>query len=76
VGNPFRLGGWAWGVQFHPEYSMDILRSYIREQKDELEDAGRNVAELLGAVSETPFAARTLQNFGRIVQERLAGNTS
>lgn len=67
----FRIGGWAWGVQFHPEYSKDILRSYIREQKNELEAAGRNVAELLGAVSETPFAAKTLQNFGNVVKERL-----
>ncbi len=64
----FRVGGWAWGVQFHPEYSADIMRSYIREQKDELEAAGRNVAELLDTVSETPFAAQTLQNFGSVVQ--------
>ncbi|MBA4369096.1 MAG: GMP synthase [Desulfobacterium sp.] len=41
----FRLRGWAWGVQFHPEYSTDILRSNIREQKDELEAAGRSGRE-------------------------------
>lgn len=72
----FRLGGWAWGVQFHPEYSTDILRSYIREQKDELEAAGRNVPELLNRVSETPYAAQALRNFGRIVKERLTGKTT
>ncbi|RJP77168.1 MAG: glutamine amidotransferase [Desulfobacteraceae bacterium] len=71
----FRLGDRAWGVQFHPEYSMDIMRSYIREQKDELEAAGQNVPELLNRVSETPFAARTLQNFGNVVKERLVGKT-
>jgi GMP synthase (glutamine-hydrolysing) len=72
----FRVGSWAWGVQFHPEYSKDIMRSYIREQKDELEAAGRNFPELLNTVSETPFAAQTLQNFGNMVKERLAGKTS
>ncbi len=71
----FRVGGWAWGVQFHPEYSADIMRSYIREQKDELEEAGRNVPELLNRVSETPYAAQTLRNFGNVVKERLAGKT-
>ncbi len=69
----FRLGGWAWGVQFHPEYSTDILRSYIREQKEELEVAGRNVTELLNTVSETPYAAQTLRNFGKVVKESLTG---
>jgi GMP synthase (glutamine-hydrolysing) len=27
----FRLGECSWGVQFHPEYSVDIMRAYIEE---------------------------------------------
>jgi len=68
----FRLGDSAWGVQFHPEYNADIMRSYINEQGEELKSAGMNVSELLSAVSETPVAGGLLRNFARIVEERLA----
>jgi GMP synthase (glutamine-hydrolysing) len=71
----FRLGDWAWGVQFHPEYSADIMRSYIHEQAEELESAGLNVSKILYCVSETPFAAETLRNFGNLVKRRLADYT-
>ena len=71
----FRLGDWAWGVQFHPEYNTDIMESYILEQADELTSAGLNVRELLRAVAETPVAAQTIRNFGRVVESRLAGKT-
>lgn len=69
----FRLGGWAWGVQFHPEYDAGIMGSYIEAERDALEANGRDVPGLLGAVSETPFAAATLRTFSRIVEGRMAG---
>ena len=68
----FRLGDCAWGVQFHPEYNADIMRSYINEQAEELKSAGLDSSELFRAVSETPVAAETLRNFARIVEGRLA----
>lgn len=68
----FRLGPCAWGVQFHPEYDAGIMSSYIEEQADELESAGRNVSELLRGVVETPIAAETIKNFARLVEGRLA----
>lgn len=72
----FRLGDCAWGVQFHPEYDADIMRSYIVEQADELESAGLDVLELMHAVAETPVAAKTLRNFACIVEERLANKAN
>jgi GMP synthase (glutamine-hydrolysing) len=68
----FRLGDRAWGVQFHPEYSADIMRSYIDEQTEELESAGLDVSKLHYNVSETPFAAETLRNFGSLITRRPA----
>jgi GMP synthase (glutamine-hydrolysing) len=65
----FRLGN-AWGVQFHPEYTADITRSYIMEDALDLESAGLKVADLLAAVTETPAAARVLTHFARLVEER------
>lgn len=32
----FRLGDAAWGVQFHPEVSLEIVSSWIGESRDEL----------------------------------------
>jgi len=51
----FRIGKCAWGVQFHPEYTSMIMRSYIEEQRDELREAGAHIADLQSAVEETLF---------------------
>ena len=67
----FRIGDSAWGIQFHPEYSPDIMRAYIAEYSDEIFRAGLDVRKLLDTVTETPFAARVLDNFVRIVEGRL-----
>jgi GMP synthase (glutamine-hydrolysing) len=68
----FRLGECAWGVQFHPEYNVDIMRSYIQEQTNELESAGLDISQLLDSVSETPIAVQILRNFGNFVADRQA----
>lgn len=68
----FRVGECAWGVQFHPEYNTAIMRSYIKEDTADLESSGRDASGLLLAVKETPAAATTLRNFGRLVEDRLA----
>ncbi len=67
-----RLGDCAWGVQFHPEYRAEIVRSYIQQQRKELMSVGQDVSRLLNEVSETPIATRILREFGRFVEWRLA----
>jgi len=71
----FRLGECAWGIQFHPEFNLDIMRSYIEEQQNELESAGLDVSQLLESVSETPIAAQVLKNFGYFVIDRMTGHS-
>lgn len=66
-----RLGDCAWGVQFHPEYRAEIIRSYIQQQRKELASVGQDVSRLLHGVSETPLAARILREFGRFVKRQL-----
>jgi len=68
----FRLWDCAWGVQFHPEFDADVMRSYVKEQADELKSAGLDVAKISGEVADAPFAAKTLRNFARFVEGRLA----
>ena len=65
----FRLGTNAWGVQFHPEYSTDIMRAYIREQADELTTAGRDVAGILESVGPTQAVSDLLTRFARLAAE-------
>lgn len=59
----FRVGKFAWGVQFHPEYNIEIINSYIHNQAVTLEAAGRNIDEILNSVKDTFYAAKILQNF-------------
>jgi GMP synthase (glutamine-hydrolysing) len=63
----FRLGDCAWGVQFHPEFSAAVTRSYIQEQAGALAAAGCDIARLRAAVAETTMAAKILENFAGIV---------
>jgi GMP synthase (glutamine-hydrolysing) len=63
----FRVGTAAWGVQFHPEYTEEIMRAYITAQAGSLRKKGRNVEMLLNEVTETPFARQVLTNFAALV---------
>ena len=67
----FRLGGCAWGVQFHPEYNAEIMLSYIEEQADSLRSRERDPQALIRAVQETPEAAALYRRFTRFVEENL-----
>jgi GMP synthase (glutamine-hydrolysing) len=68
----FSLGESAWGVQFHPEYTPDIMRAYVREQAGELAAAGMEAERLLQAVAPTPEAGALLGRFARLVDEHCA----
>jgi GMP synthase (glutamine-hydrolysing) len=67
----FRVGRCAWGVQFHPEYTADIIRSYIINEKDDLLREGIDIIPVLDAVRETPVAALVLRNFNQFVMTHL-----
>lgn len=59
----FRVGEYAWGVQFHPEFTADIMRAYLKEQAAELQQEGQDVQQLMNAVCETPEATKIVQRF-------------
>jgi GMP synthase (glutamine-hydrolysing) len=54
-------------VQFHPEYSAAIMRSYMEHLTSELAASHRDVAALLAAVEETPWAGQVTQRFAHLV---------
>jgi len=54
----FRIGGCAWGVQFHPEFDAEAMRGYI-------DALATDPAPLRAAVTDTPAAAGLLGRFAR-----------
>jgi GMP synthase (glutamine-hydrolysing) len=65
----FSVGSSAWGVQFHPEFDTDIVRSYIDNYSSELRVLGIDPRKLAGAVSGTIYGDYVLRRFGEIVKE-------
>lgn len=56
----FRVGQCAWGVQFHPEYTVSVMKEYIMAEGE-----SRSV-ELLAEVRDTPDARLVLSNFASL----------
>jgi GMP synthase (glutamine-hydrolysing) len=67
----FRVGESAWGVQFHPEYTREIMELYVRDEIADLEVAGEDAGVLRDAVSDAPLAGRVLTNFASLAGRRL-----
>ncbi|MGZ8916108.1 MAG: glutamine amidotransferase [Methylobacter sp.] len=59
----FRLGDCAWGVQFHPEFTADIMHTYVREYADLLRKQGHDVDALKAAIDQTEPANTLLKRF-------------
>lgn len=67
LNHAFRVGESAWGVQFHPEYTREIMAAYLQEGS-----AGSGASHNETAVlDETPLAGRVLTNFASFVSRRL-----
>jgi GMP synthase (glutamine-hydrolysing) len=60
-----RFSETAWGVQYHPEFSADVTREYIRIRSQAIEEEGINSAALRSAVRDTDQAASILPTFAR-----------
>jgi GMP synthase (glutamine-hydrolysing) len=62
----FRVGKNAWGVQFHPEFSVEVLRAYLDGLGPVLAREGRDAALIAGQLRATPEAASVLPAFARL----------
>jgi GMP synthase (glutamine-hydrolysing) len=61
----FRWGESVWGVQFHPEFSTALMRSYIHARAEALASEGSCHRKLLQDVRPAPQARRVLRRFVR-----------
>ncbi len=62
----YRVGARAWGVQFHPEFSAEVMRTYVRERQQALQAEGFDVEALLRDEQETPAASKVLRRFAAL----------
>ncbi|HEX7079631.1 MAG TPA: glutamine amidotransferase [Gammaproteobacteria bacterium] len=68
-----RFGPEAWGVQFHPEMTAEIIGAYVRALREKLIAEDIDPDRILDARQETPEAAAVLRRFAARVA---AGGTS
>ncbi|MGC8122080.1 glutamine amidotransferase [Marinobacter sp. VGCF2001] len=68
----FRVGEHAWGVQFHPEFSDQIMRAYLDVQSPELVAEGLDAEALARGVQPAPDASRLLTLFSEYLLQRQA----
>lgn len=57
----------AWGVQFHPEFSVAVMEEYIRHRSAALIEEGLQPSYLLQQVTDTPQARSVLPRFKVLV---------
>lgn len=66
----FRVGPSAWGVQFHPEFSAEALRSYLEGLGPTLAKEGRDARQIEADLKDTPVAASVLPTFAQLALDR------
>jgi GMP synthase (glutamine-hydrolysing) len=66
-----RFNDSMWGVQFHPEFSADVMLHYLAEREADLVREGLDVASIRSQVESTPEATRVLANFGRMLYTQM-----
>ncbi|HEX5694644.1 MAG TPA: glutamine amidotransferase [Arenimonas sp.] len=66
----FRWGEATWGVQFHPEFSVHVMRRYIHARGGALREEGTCPDTLAQAVRPTPTARRVLRRFIHLARQR------
>lgn len=65
----FRVGKYAWGVQFHPEFTDAIMRAYLGVQAPDLEREGFDSQAMIDSVVRAPEASGLLERFSVLVLE-------
>jgi GMP synthase (glutamine-hydrolysing) len=66
----FVINDCAWGVQFHPEIKLEMIRTYIEADRQELLAENQNPDELLEQCHATPVGGEILRSFARLALEK------
>lgn len=63
------FGHSSWGLQFHPEFDVDIMDCYIRSRASVLAGEGIYTDKLLATLKPTPCGPLVLKRFADLVQQ-------
>jgi GMP synthase (glutamine-hydrolysing) len=66
----FSLGSCAWGVQFHPEFDANIMKTYVHDFASLMKTHGQDPDKVVADIVETPRSRRMLNRFVDIVISR------
>jgi GMP synthase (glutamine-hydrolysing) len=58
----------VWGLQFHPEFSAAVIRSFIEAKRDDMRGEGLDPDRRLGEVRTTPWGDAILARFAQLVE--------
>ncbi len=70
----FALGPCAWGIQFHPEFDADIMKTYVHEFAELMKTHGQNPDNVIKNIEETHYSRSLLKRFCDIAMSRQAVN--
>lgn len=63
------FGNASWGLQFHPEFDVDIMDCYIRSRRSVLTGEGIYPDRILDSLRPTPDGRAVMQRFARLVEQ-------
>ncbi|MFP4207375.1 MAG: glutamine amidotransferase [Wenzhouxiangella sp.] len=63
------FGQSSWGLQFHPEFDIDIMDCYIRSRASVLAGEGIYTEKLLATLRPTPCGPLVLKRFAELVHQ-------
>ncbi len=63
----FVLDHHIWGLQFHPEFTEEIMRDYIFELQDTLQSEGYDISQLISSLHPSHYARSLLKRFYEII---------
>ena len=66
---PLYAGPKAWGVQFHPEFDADIMRTYLTVRRAVIEEEGLDAEALCGRVVDTAVCGSFLRRFASLLED-------
>ena len=64
----YAIGQSAWGLQFHPEFDADIMRTYVTEFSPQLLNHGFDPETIQQTITETPFSHQILNRFIQVIK--------
>ncbi len=67
----FSLNDHIWGVQFHPEYTGEIMKAQIRAQRKTLLKNGKNPEFIISQVKDTSYGSMLLQEYYKICSDQI-----